>query len=167
MHTDGDADMKDRSDETTAALLRKLQSADAPGAESDGDPAAETAEILTETAGTVDGSSQLRIDDGLVKQSLDELLVMLVALRTNDAHGKGIMGDLNRFFGTQLSPGTVYPALHDLEDRDLLEVHELVQTKEYFIDDEAAATSTVREAMEQHLAMGLLFQRMLDEMDGA
>lgn len=158
--------MQKTADETEAALLEKLQSNGALDGESDEDPAAETAAILSETARFNDGTDTLGIDDGLVKQSLDELLVMLVALRTNDTHGKGIMSDINRFFGTQLSPGTVYPALHDLEDRDLLEVHELVQTKEYFLGDEAAATAAVREAMEQHLGMGLLFQQMLDEIDG-
>ena len=35
-----------------------------------------------------------------------------------------------------------------------------------FLGDEADATAAVREAMEQHLAMGLLFQEMLDEIDG-
>ena len=153
-------------DDTAAALLRTLQSDGARDGEGDEDPAAETAEILEETPRSIAGPDQLHVDDGLVKQSLDELLLMLVALRTNDAHGKGIMGDVNRFFGTQLSPGTVYPALHDLEDRGLLEVHELVRTKEYVIEDEDAATETVRETMRQHLAMGLLFQRMLGEIDG-
>ncbi len=156
---------KETTDETAAALLEKLQANGGLNGETEEDPAAETAQILTETARSIDGSDQLDVDDGIVKQSLDELLVMLVALRSNDAHGKGIMGDFNRFFGTQLSPGTVYPALHDLEERGLLEVHELVRTKEYFLGDEAAATETVREAMRQHLAMGFLFQRMLEEIE--
>lgn len=156
---------EETTDETAAALLEKLQANGGLNDEPEADPAAETAEILTETARSIDGSDQLRVDDGLIKQSLDELLVMLVALRSNEAHGKGIMGDINRFFGTQLSPGTVYPALHDLEERGVLEVHELVQTKEYFLGDEAAATTAVRDAMRQHLAMGFLFQRMLEQLE--
>lgn len=151
------------NEETAAALLERLQSSGALDGETEEDPAADTAAILTETARSINGTDQLDVDDGLVKQSLDELLVMLIALRTNDAHGKGIMGDVNRFFGTQLSPGTVYPTLHDLEERGLLEVHELVQTKEYFLRDEAAAREAVREAMRQHLAMGFLFQQMVEE----
>jgi DNA-binding PadR family transcriptional regulator len=157
--------VEETTDESAATVLQKLQSKGARDGETHEDPAAETAEILTETARAIDGSDRLRIDDGLVKQSLDELLVMLVSLRTNDAHGKGIMGDINRFFDTQLSPGTVYPTLHDLEDRGLLEVHELVQTKEYFIGDEAETRAAVRDAMQQHLAMGFLFRRMLEEFD--
>jgi len=152
-------------EETAAALLEKLQATAAVDGDPDEDPAADTAAILTETAQSIEGRDTLDVDDGLVKQSLDELLVMLIALRSNDAHGKGVMGDINRFFGTQLSPGTVYPTLHDLEDRGLLDVHELVQTKEYFLGDETAARETVREAMRQHLAMGFLFQRMIEEID--
>lgn len=152
--------------ETTAdVLLEKLRA----GGESAGapaeDPAAETADLLAETAERLHGGDRLHVDDGLVKQSLDELLVMLVAFRTTDAHGKGIMGDLNRFFDTTLSPGTVYPALHDLEEDGILQVHELVQTKEYSVGDEAAARQRLGEAMQQHLAMGVLFRRALEEFD--
>lgn len=151
------------SDGTAEALLEKLQAASG-GSDDDADPAAQTATVLSETAESIDGGEELHLDDGMVKQSLDELLVMLIALRTKDAHGKGIMGDLNRFFGTNLSPGTVYPALHDLEESGVLQVHELVQTKEYTVGDGAAARENLREAMRQHFAMGVLFERVLDEM---
>lgn len=154
------------SDPTADVLLEKLR-ADGTAEGDEEDPAAEIDAILSETARKLFGREELHVDDGLVKQSLDELLVIMIALRTKDANGKGIMGDVNRFFGTKLSPGTVYPALHDLEADDLLEVRELVQTKEYFLDDADAARARIREAMQQHLAMGFLFRRILDEFDDA
>ena len=151
--------LEETADETVAALLETLGS-DGAGEE---DPAAVTAEILNETARSIEDADRLRVDHGLVTQSLEELLLMLVGLRTNDASGKGIMEDLDRFLGTQPSPGTVYPTLHDLEERGLLDVHELVQTKEYLIDDEGAAAQALREAARQHRAMGQLFQRALED----
>lgn len=159
------SDDQTTSGPTADMLLQKLQASGNEDGNADDDPAAETAALLSETADTIHGGDELHVDDGLVKQSLSELLVLLVGLRQNDAHGKGVMNDLNRFFGTQLSPGTVYPALHDLEEEGLLEVRELVQTKEYFVDDETAVQESLREAMTQHLAMGFLFQRALEEFD--
>ena len=152
--------LEETADETAAALLETLRSQGGAGEE---DPAAVTAEILNETARSIEDADRLRVDHGLVTQSLEELLLMLVGLRTNDASGKGIMEDLDRFLGAQPSPGTVYPTLHDLEERGLLDVHELVQTKEYLIDDEGAAAQALREAARQHRAMGQLFQRALDD----
>jgi hypothetical protein len=131
------------------------------------DPAAQSEIVFERTFETIFDEQPSDIDDGLVKQSLPELLVMLVALRTSDTHGKGIMEDLNRFFGVQLSPGTVYPTLHDLADEGLLEMRELVQTKEYTIDDEESVRQALEGAMAQHLALGLLFQQTLDEIDTA
>ena len=151
--------LEETADETVAVLLETLGS-DGAGEE---DPAAVTAEILNETARSIEDADRLRVDHGLVTQSLEELLLMLVGLRTNDASGKGIMEDLDRFLGAQPSPGTVYPTLHDLEERGLLDVHELVQTKEYLIDDEGAAAQALREAARQHHAMGQLFQRALED----
>ncbi|MEF8808812.1 PadR family transcriptional regulator, partial [Natronomonas sp.] len=99
--------------------------------------------------------------------SLPELLMLLVGLRDGDTHGKGVMEDLNRFFGAQLSPGTVYPMLHDLEEEGFLEMRELVQTKEYAIDDGEAVRNELHEAMTQHLALGMVFHRALDEFDAS
>jgi DNA-binding PadR family transcriptional regulator len=151
--------LDETADETAAALVETLRSHGA----SEEDPAAVTAEILTETERSIEDADRLRVDHGLVTQSLEELLLMLVGLRTNDASGKGIMEDLDRFLGVQPSPGTVYPTLHDLEERGLLDVHELVQTKEYLIDDEGAAAQALREAARQHRAMGQLFQRAVED----
>lgn len=131
---------------------------------SEADPAARTERLVEEATDTMFGGVRPEIDDGLVKQSLPELLVVLVGLRSNETHGKGIMEDLNRFFGAQLSPGTVYPTLHELDEEGILEMRELIQTKEYAVDDAEAARESLQEAMAQHLALGLLFQRATDEL---
>ena len=101
--------------------------------------------------------------DQLVKESLDELLVVLVALSDDSTHGKGLMGDLADVFGVRLSPGTVYPKLHDLEEEGILEMHELVRTKEYRIADAEAAQNRIHQAFRQHFALGTIFDRALEE----
>lgn len=103
-------------------------------------------------------------DEQLVKNSLDELLLVLVALRDGDTHGKGLMEDLSQVFDARLSPGTVYPRLHDLEEDDLLEMHELVRTKEYRLEGDGDARSRIETAMRQHLALGFVFYSALDEL---
>lgn len=151
------------ADPSLASLVSEIRngSTSQPSA----DPAARTETLMEETAEMLFGDDMPTIDDGLVKQSLSELVVMLVGLRSADAHGKGIMEDIGRFFGTQLSPGTVYPTLHELEAEGVLEMRELVQTKEYTVGDREAAQEALREAMGQHLALGLFFQRAIEEFD--
>ena len=144
------------------SLVKDLNESRSP---STGDPAARTESLVEETTQTMFDGSGPDIDDGLIKQSLPELLVVLVGLRSNETHGKGIMEDLSRFFNAKLSPGTVYPTLHDLEEEGVLEMRELIQTKEYEIDDADAAREALQGAMGQHLALGLLFQRAIEELD--
>jgi DNA-binding PadR family transcriptional regulator len=148
---------------TVDRLISELR--DGSRVRADADPAARSEAVFEDTSGAVYGDDPVSIDDGLVKQSLTELLVLLVTLRTSDTHGKEIMGDINRFFGTQLSPGTVYPTLHDLADEGLLEMRDLVQTKEYVVDDHEAARRLMEETMRQHLALGLLFRQTLEELE--
>ena len=100
-----------------------------------------------------------------VKGSLDELLVTLVGARTSETHGQQLIEDLSEEFDTRLSPGTVYPRLHDLCDEGLLEQRELVRTKEYEINDEEAARELVSESARQHIALGLAFQAALEDGD--
>ena len=153
----------ERSGPSVETLVGKLQADGTANAEDD--PAAETATLVAETASELYDEDALDTDDGLVKGSLSELVVLLVGLRESGAHGKGIMEDVNRFFGTQLSPGTVYPTLHDLDEEGVLEMRELVQTKEYSVGDETAARERLKTAMRQHLALGVVFERALEEIE--
>lgn len=123
-----------------------------------------SAELLASVLEAAFPDEEFAFDDEIVKQSLDELLLLLVALRDGGTHGKGLMEDLATVFDSQLSPGTVYPRLHDLEEADLLEMHELVRTKEYRIDDRDEARERIGAAMRQHLTLGLFLQTALQEL---
>lgn len=102
------------------------------------------------------------VDEELVTQSLDEILLALIELREDDTHGTGLMEDMATLFGVRPSPGTVYPRLHDLDAAGVLARHDLVQTKQYMIDDEAAASDRIESAMYEHLALGLFFRAVLE-----
>ncbi|MFB6171586.1 MAG: helix-turn-helix transcriptional regulator [Haloarculaceae archaeon] len=122
-----------------------------------------SAQVLHSVLESLFPGEAFRFDEEMVKGSLDELLLLLVGLREDGTHGKGLMDDLSTLFDAQLSPGTVYPRLHELEEEDLLEMHELVRTKEYHVDDREAAREEIAAAMRQHLAIGLFLQTALDE----
>ncbi|EMA32389.1 PadR family transcriptional regulator [Halobiforma nitratireducens] len=100
-------------------------------------------------------------DEALIKANLDEVLLVLIALH-GETHGKQLLADLSHGFDASLSPGTVYPALHDLEEEDVLSMHAKVQTKEYSIADEEYVHETVERTMVQHLSFGLLLYAFLE-----
>lgn len=103
------------------------------------------------------------VSEELVTQSLDEILLALIQLRDDDTHGTGLMEDMATLFGVRPSPGTVYPRLHDLDADGVLARHDLVQTKQYMIDDEAAAADRLESAMYEHLALGLFLRAALED----
>ena len=151
------------SEEALRNLVEELDGVE--DADSRTDPTERTEAVVEETADAIFDGGRLAVDEGLVKQSLPELLTALVELRTSETHGKRVMDDLEEFFGVDLSPGTVYPVLHDLEEEGLLSMHELVQTKEYSVEDPKATAEMLRRTMGQHLALGLVFQRALEARD--
>ena len=102
----------------------------------------------------------IQFDEAIIKENLDEILLMLIALH-GETHGKELLSDLTHLFDAQLSPGTVYPSLHRLEEEDVLSMHAKVRTKEYSIADEEVARATVERTMVQHLAFGLLLYAFL------
>ncbi|WP_254861913.1 PadR family transcriptional regulator [Halovivax gelatinilyticus] len=108
-------------------------------------------------------TDDVQFDEAIVKENLEEVLLMLISLH-GETHGKELLSDLSRFFGTQLSPGTVYPSLHELEDEEVLSMHAKVRTKEYAIDDEEAVRGRLEQTMVQHLAFGLLLYAFLPEL---
>jgi pyoverdine/dityrosine biosynthesis protein Dit1 len=108
-------------------------------------------------------SDEFTFDDDHVKGALDALLVMLVMLRSSETHGKQLIEDLDEQFDTALSPGTVYPRLHDLCEDGVLNRRELVRTKEYTIEDPEQARTTLAESARQHLALGLAFRTALED----
>ncbi|WP_049953408.1 helix-turn-helix transcriptional regulator [Halostagnicola larsenii] len=102
----------------------------------------------------------VHFEDALVKENLDEILLVLISLH-GETHGKELLSDLSAFFETELSPGTVYPRLHALEEDDVLSMHSKIRTKEYAIANEEQVRSNVEETMVQHLAFGLLLYAFL------
>jgi hypothetical protein len=119
---------------------------------------------LLSSAGEAAADGGVAVDNGLVTESLDEILLAMIASSSTETHGTGLMEELERQFDVQLSPGTVYPRLHELEDDGTLAVHELVQTKQYSVSDRSAAKSRIERAVQQHLAMGMFLQTALDAM---
>lgn len=109
-------------------------------------------------------SGQVTVEDGLVTESLDEILIALIALANDETHGTILMEALETQFDADLSPGTVYPRLHELESEDILEMHELVQTKQYSIDECDEAERIIETAMNEHLAIGTFLQAALEEL---
>lgn len=128
-------------------------------------PGTAISEVVDEVEASLFGTDGFSFEETHVKSSLDELLLSLVALRSSDTHGKQLLDDLAQEFDTILSPGTVYPRLHDLCDEDVLEQRELVKTKEYTLDDAAEAQSDIAEAARQHLALGMVLRAALEEGD--
>jgi hypothetical protein len=120
--------------------------------------------ILDRVVAAAFDEQNFSFEEATVKENLDEILLLLIAHRSSGKHGKGLMGDLAAVFDTRLSPGTVYPRLHELEERGLLDVQELVRTKEYQIRDEEALAARVESAMAQHLALGLFFRTALADL---
>jgi hypothetical protein len=145
------------------SLLHELDTVGRPEMTMDEDTDDVTA-ALTAALQTLFGDEEFAFDEAMVKANLESILVTLVALQEQGTHGKALMGDLARLFDAQLSPGTVYPSLHELEDQEVFRMHEMVRTKEYRLDDEDAARELVAEAMYQHLALGLFFQQALRRM---
>ena len=120
-----------------------------------------SAELVGEVSNGLSGSRTFDIESALVTESLDEVLLVLVGLGEEGTHGKGLMSDLETVFGTDLSPGVVYPRLHELEEEGLLEVQELVRTKEYRIADGERVRERIEGAMRQHLALAAVFRNGL------
>ncbi|WP_254546090.1 helix-turn-helix transcriptional regulator [Halomarina pelagica] len=103
-------------------------------------------------------------DEALVKDNLDELLLVLVGIRESKTHGKALMGDLARSFDSQLSPGTVYPRLHGLATSGLLTPQEMVRTKEYRLDERAEVVGRLERSMRQHLTLAAVLYAALEEL---
>lgn len=162
----------ERADETAVSVERLYR--ELVGAEAGEREAATAVRLLPDQRSEVvleevvtalfEDDSSFAFEESTVKGNLDEILLLLVAHRSADTHGKGLMGDLATLFDTHLSPGTVYPRLHELEADGPLEVQELVRTKEYVVDDVAALADRVEAAMEQHLVLGLFFQYALADL---
>jgi hypothetical protein len=85
------------------------------------------------------------LDEDLLKASLDDLLLGLIAIR-DGACGKELRSDLFSI-GYDVSPGTLYPHLHDLESDGVLTMQEGVKTNEFRLAD----SNVVRDHLQSHV----------------
>jgi DNA-binding PadR family transcriptional regulator len=118
---------------------------------SDSDP--DTAGCLGESIAPP--SSNIDFDRSLVREVLDETLLGLLALREDGSNGKELMNCLSLAFGVDLSPGTVYPCLHDFHEDGVLAQQELIQSKQYQIEDSERAHQQIEETL--HQLVGLAY----------
>ena len=123
------------------------------------DVEAELEDLLDEVTQALP-TEEVTIDEAIVKENLEEILLLLISLH-GETHGKQLLSDLGAHFGAQLSPGTVYPCLHGMEEDGVLSMHTMVRTKEYSIADEDVVRSRVERTMLQHLSFGLLLYAFL------
>jgi len=153
------------AEESDGSITVSQLRAELNGTGQEEDPGTAVSEVVAEVEAALFGNDSFAFEETHIKSSLDELLVSLVALRSADTHGKQLLDDLAQEFDTILSPGTVYPRLHELCDEGVLEQRELVKTKEYTLDDASAAKGNVAAAARQHLALGMILRAALEEGD--
>lgn len=104
----------------------------------------------------------IHLKEELVKDNLEELLLLLIGLH-GETHGKRLMTDVANLTDVQLSPGTLYPVLHDLESEGVLSMHKRVRTKAYEIAETEKAIAKLERSMIQHFTFGLLQYAFLSE----
>ncbi|WP_049927450.1 helix-turn-helix transcriptional regulator [Halopiger goleimassiliensis] len=155
--------MRDNATNTESVLdeLSKAASGDASDSHEPGGTDRTTDDVERELESLLEHVAEtlpvedVTLDERLVKENLDELLLVLIAMHEG-THGDELLTTIERAFETRLSPGTVYPRLHDLEEADVLSMHAKVRTKEYSIDDPEYVQDRLEETMIQHLAFGML-----------
>ncbi len=107
--------------------------------------------------GTADGADLREIDDAIIKAKLDEILMLLVGVR-DGACGKDLMQDLRHLFGTDPSPGTVYPHLNELAEEGVFEVRELRWRKVYELADAETTFEEVETTIDRMLVFAIVLK---------
>lgn len=91
-------------------------------------------DALDNVDGWLDNEYLQQTDNKHVIAQLDEIILLLIAIR-GEASGKELCQDLQRLFGADLSPGTVYPRLTELTETGLLDMRELARRKVYSLSE--------------------------------
>jgi len=92
-----------------------------------------------------------------VKDELDT--IVLAFLVREPMCGTDIIKIIHNEFGVLLSPGTIYPLLHDLEKRKLLKCEYGVKTKTY--EPIEGAEERIRQMLEEHVKASRFLSRFL------
>ncbi len=103
--------------------------------------------------------SEEKIRSDIQKNCLEELSILMIANR-GKLHGKGIIDELRERFGLSISAGTMYPILHDLEERGILEKHEGIHSKKYSLKERSEAVSIAREKIKSVFSQYLLLSQL-------
>lgn len=113
----------------------------------------------------LDDNQLNRISDEIVTEHIDEILLPLIAVH-DGACGKKLLQDIRRVFGTDLSPGTVYPHLTQLADDGILEMKKLSKRKVYTLADPDAALAQADHVVDQLLLFSFVLKTVLTDCNG-
>ncbi len=100
-----------------------------------------------------------RIQAEIKKNCLEELTILLIAFH-GKIHGKGIIDELRNRFSISISAGTMYPILHDLESRNIIEQHEGVRSKKYTLKNKKEGLELARKKISLLFIQYLLLYNM-------
>ncbi|MFW5952937.1 MAG: response regulator [Candidatus Natronoplasma sp.] len=103
--------------------------------------------------------SEEKIKEDIQKNCLEELTILMIA-NEGKIHGKAIIDELREQFGLSISAGTMYPILHDLEERGILEKHEGVQSKKYSLRNRSEAVGIARQKIQSVFSQYLLLYQL-------
>lgn len=106
----------------------------------------------------------VEFDRSFVTDNLESILLLFARLKDDETHGMGLIREIDAVFDVELSPGIVYPKLHELQEEGLLRNQELVHTKVYNVTDESETTTRIDDATRQHLVLGFMYARVLGEL---
>ena len=114
-------------------------------------------EILSEKFRGVIDEKKIRAD---IKRNCLEELVILIIANEEKIHGKAIIDELRDLFGLSISAGTMYPILHDLEERGVLEKHVGIQSKKYSLREGSQGVEIAKEKMKSVFSQYLLLYQL-------
>ncbi len=100
-----------------------------------------------------------KIKSDIRSDCLEELTILMIA-NEGKIHGKGIIDELRERFGISVSAGTMYPILHDLEEKGILEKHEGIQSKKYSLKERSEAIAIAREKIKSLFSQYLLLYHL-------
>jgi len=90
----------------------------------------------------------------------DQLETIVLALLVREPMcGTDIIKTIHNKFGVLLSPGTIYPLLHELEKKKLLECEYGVKTKTY--GPVEGAEERIRELLDEHVKASRFLSKFL------
>lgn len=120
--------------------------------------------LLTRSDATIVAAESLD-QAGLSAESVqrfvkDELETIVLALLVREPMcGTDIIKTIHTKFGVLLSPGTIYPLLHELEERKLLKCEYGVKTKTYRLVE--GAGGKIKELLEEHVKASRFLSRFI------